>query len=175
MKIKYSAAVVLIFLSISACSNQRTLEKSTYNYPNPSTTGTTVKLIAQRILSYKLIIDDSITININPPMVLTRIPTHSNDPNSIQRKLYTNRKRQVTINNLPAGDHRFIIQTKSNYPIKRINETLNITTKAGQNTLLVKTRKYKYRTAYKVANVFAYLAAVASLTFVLAFASLGGQ
>lgn len=175
MRIKSSAAIVLIVFTISACSTQRTLEESTYNYPNSSTAGTTVKIIAQRVPSYKLVIDDSITLNINPPIVLVINPARYTNKDSIKCKLYTDKKKQVTINNLPIGDHRLIVQTTSNYPLKRINDTIKITTKADPNVLLVKTRKYKYRTAYKVATGTSILAALASLTFMLAIASLGGE
>jgi hypothetical protein len=65
MKIKYLVAVVLMVISISACSNQRKLEKSAYNYPNSSITGTTVQLIAQNVAKYDLTIDDSISIYVS--------------------------------------------------------------------------------------------------------------
>ena len=175
MKIKSSAAIALIVLTISACSTQKTLEESTYHYPNSSTAGTTVKIIAQRVPSYKLVIDDSITININPPIVLIINPARYTYKDSIKYKLYTDKKGQITINNLPVGDHRLVIQTTSNYPLKRINDTINITTKADPNALVVKTRKYKYRTAYKVVIGTSILASLASLSFMLALASLGGQ
>ena len=177
MKIKYSAAVVLIFLSISACSNQRTLEKSTYNYPNPSTTGTTVQLIAQRVAKYDLTIDDSISIYVSPKGVNNFISTSftGNAKPFAQNTtpLTYDRKGRITINNVPPGDHNFIIHTTLNYPLKRINDTIHFSTTGIQANQLVTTKKYKVSTGYKFTMGIFALSGVASLAFVLAILSLG--
>jgi hypothetical protein len=177
MKIKYLVAVVLMVISISACSNQRKLEKSAYNYPNSSITGTTVQLIAQNVAKYDLTIDDSISIYVSFKGVNNFISTpftgNAKPFNQNTTPLRYDRKGRITINNVPPGDHNFIIHTTDNYPVKRINDTIHFSTTEIQANQLVKTKKYKVSTGAKFTMGIFALSAVASLAFVLAFASLG--
>jgi hypothetical protein len=153
MKIKYSVAVVLMGISISACSNQRALENSTYNYPNLSTTGTTVQLILKRVAKFDLTIDDSIFIYVSPKGRVENENSFISLPVArLTTPLTYDRKGRITINNVPPGDHNFIIHTTRNYPVKRINDTIHFSTNGIQANQLVKTKKYKINVAYHIAT-----------------------
>jgi hypothetical protein len=70
----------------------------------------------------------------------------------ITTPLTYDRKGRITINNVPPGDHNFIIHTTRNYPVKRINDTIHFSTNGIQANQLVKTKKYKINVAYHIAT-----------------------
>jgi hypothetical protein len=148
MKSRKLIAIVLLIISLSACSNNRLFRnKSVYNYPNASQNGTTIKLKTPRIQRYNLTIDSnqSLSVVVGTPMIDTRkkVPGVT--------YLSTGHRMHITIKNVPAGEHTLLVQTDYTYPFKNyVSDTIKVTTSAENPELMIKAKKPKYSTKFNV-------------------------
>ena len=148
MKSRDLIAFVLLFISLSACSNNRLFRnKSIYNYPNASQNGTTIKLKTPRIQRYDLTIDNnqSLSVVVGAPLIDTRkkVPGVTN--------LSSGHRMYITIKNVPAGEHTLLVQTDYKYPFKNyVSDTIKVTTSPENPELMIKAKKPKYSTGFNI-------------------------
>ena len=148
MKSRKLIAIVLLIISLSACSNNRLFRnKSIYNYPNASQNGTTIKLKTPRIQRYDLTIDNnqSLSVVVGAPIIDTRkkVPGVTN--------LSSGHRMYITIKNVPAGEHTLLVQTDYKYPFKNyVSDTIKVTTSPENPELMIKAKKPKYSTGFNI-------------------------
>ena len=148
MKINYLLTVTIITVLLCGCSvNRKIADESTFRYSESNQIGTTIRLKTPRITHYDLTIDNKHSLSV----VVGTLILDTREKEDGVTYLETGSKGHITIENVPPGDHTFLLQTSYKYPLKNfVSDTIRVSTTPEDQELTITAKKPKYSTGYNI-------------------------